>query len=177
VFVRVSGRRGYKPSGDRNGHPASGNADGRSLACLSLIAALGWALTGCATAIPLPSFIGASQNDVTGSIGRISPLSPDLDGEDWRRARGALAVALDPQGNGAAVGWDNPQSGVTGAFVPVGQAWAADDNICRAFLATLGGAHPARELQGAACRDKDGRWQVGKVEPWKPGVATAALAR
>ncbi|MGE3642661.1 MAG: RT0821/Lpp0805 family surface protein [Beijerinckiaceae bacterium] len=134
------------------------------LVCMAFLAA---ALSGCATAIPLPSFTGVSKGDITGSIRSPSPLSPSLDAEDWRRARGALAVALDPQGNGAPVAWENPQTRNRGSFVPVGQAWAKDDNICRTFLADLGGAHPAKQLQGNACRDKAGDWRVGKVEPWK----------
>jgi surface antigen len=124
-------------------------------------------LAGCATVIPLPSFTGISKDDITGSIARTSPLSDNLNGEDWRRAKGALGVALDPQGNGAPVSWENPQSQARGSFVPVGQAWAKDDEICRTFLADLGGSHPQRQLQGNACRSKDGEWKVGKVEPWK----------
>ena len=124
------------------------------------------ALGGCATAIPLPSFMGLG-NDVTGSIPPPSAaLSPFLDQEDWRRAKGALGIALDPQGNGAAVSWDNPRSGARGSFTPVADAKAVDDKICRAFLAEVGGAAPARSLQGAACRDKAGDWTLGDVKPW-----------
>lgn len=137
------------------------------LSCV-MIAAVN--LGGCATAIPLPSFAGISKADITGSIRPVSPLSDQLDGEDWRRAKGALAVALDPQGNGAPVTWENPQSKAKGSFVPVGQAWAKDDLICRTFLADLGGSHPQRQLQGNACRDKGGEWRIGKVEPWKKAI-------
>lgn len=124
-------------------------------------------LGGCATAIPLPSFAGISTSDVTGSIKKTPPLSDKLNNEDWRRAKGALAVALDPQGNGAPVAWENPQTLAKGTFVPVGQAWAKDDGICRTFLADLNGSHPQSQLQGNACRSKDGEWTIGKVEPWK----------
>jgi surface antigen len=124
-------------------------------------------LGGCATAIPLPSIMGVSNDDVTGSIPQTSPLSSALDIEDWRRARGAMALALDPQGNGAPVNWDNPRSGAKGSFVPVGTARPVGDNICRAFLAELGGVLAAQTLQGDACRDKAGEWTMGKVQPWK----------
>lgn len=123
-------------------------------------------LGGCATAIPLPSFTGSAA-DVTGSIRPVSPLSGDLDIEDWRRAKGAMGLALDPQGNGAPVSWDNPKSGAKGSFTPVGDAKPVDDKICRAFLADLGGSVSARSLQGTACRDKAGEWTVGDVKPWK----------
>lgn len=126
------------------------------------------ALGGCSAAIPLPSII-ASRNDVTGSVTPANPISAALDVEDWRRARGALGLALDPQGNGEPVGWDNPRSGARGSFTPVGPAKAVDDRICRSFLASVGGSLPARSLQGSACRSKDGEWSIGEVAPWSGG--------
>jgi len=149
---------------------ASGNIERapRSVAraarvCL-ILAAL--PLAGCATAIPLASFMG-SGSDVTGSIPSPSAkLSPMLDAEDWRRAKGAMGLALDPQGNGAPVSWDNAKSGARGSFTPVGEARPVDDRICRAFLADVGGSVPARALQGTACRDKSGDWTLGDVKPW-----------
>ena len=122
-------------------------------------------LAGCSAAIPLPSFIG-SRDDVTGSIKPVNPLSANMDIEDWRRARGAMGIALDPQGNGEAVAWDNPKSGAKGGFTPVGPAKPVDERICRSFIATLGGSLPQSSLQGSACRSKDGDWSVGEVAPW-----------
>jgi surface antigen len=137
----------------------------RAGAALGLLAvALG--LCGCATSIPLPAFI--SPDDVTGSIrAPISPLSSALDAEDWRRAKSALAVALDPQGNGAPVSWDNPTSGAKGSFKPVALAYAQDGLICRAFEADIGGKVPARQVTGLGCRDKTGEWDVSQVRPLK----------
>jgi len=143
--------------------PARGR--GRRLRAPAAAILLALAAGGC-TAIPLPSFYGVSRDDVTGSIRPASPLSPNLDVEDWRRAKGAMALALDPQGNGAPVSWDNPRSGARGAFTPVGQATPVDDRICRAFIAELGGSAPARSLQGTACRNRAGEWTIGEVKPW-----------
>ena len=125
-------------------------------------------LGGCSAAIPLPSFIGG-RNDVTGSIRQVSPLSAEMDVEDWRRAKGALGLALDPQGNGEPVAWDNPKSGARGAFTPVGPAKPVDERICRSFIASIGGSLPQRSLQGSACRGKDADWSVGEVAPWNAG--------
>jgi surface antigen len=135
------------------------------LALLGLVFGLPLGLGGCATAIPLPSFI--SREDITGSIRPISPLSPSLDAEDWRRAKGAMGVALDPQGNGMPVAWDNPKSGAKGVFRPVGEAKPVDDKVCRAFIADLAGSVPDQSVQGTACRDKSGDWALGEVSPWK----------
>jgi surface antigen len=119
------------------------------------------ALGGCATSLRVPSFVG---DDVTGSIAAPpSPLSAALDPEDWRRAKGAMGLALDPQGNGDPVTWDNPQTGAKGAFTPVGAAYARDDTICRAFVASLAGSVSASELHGDACRDSSGEWNMGAV--------------
>ena len=68
----------------------------------------------------------------------MSPLSPELGGEDWRRAKGALAIALDPQGSGSSVSWDNPDTDMKGNFAPVGQPFVKTDEICRAFLGLRG---------------------------------------
>lgn len=123
---------------------------------------------GCSTGIPLPSLMAnTSADDVTGSIRGVSPLSNSLDQEDWRRAKGAMGVALDPQGNGTAVTWENPQSKARGSFTPVGQAKAVDDKICRAFIAELAGSLKNETLQGDACRDRSGEWSVGKVQPFR----------
>jgi surface antigen len=148
------------PAGHIIGRDRSYVASCARAACL----ALSFALAGC-SAIPLPSFIGSRQ-DVTGSINPANAISSAMDMEDWRRARGAMGLALDPQGNGEPVAWDNPKSGAKGVFTPVGPAKPVDERICRAFIATVGGALPPRALQGSACRSKDGEWAIGEVAPW-----------
>jgi surface antigen len=97
----------------------------------------------------------------------VSPLSPDLGVEDWRRARAALGVALDPQGSGAQVSWDNPDTGLKGTFTPVGQPFVKSDEICRAFTATLAGQTATSTLQGTACRPSGEEWAISEVKPVK----------
>jgi hypothetical protein len=132
---------------------------------MALAVVAGLLLSACSTAIPLPALI--SKDDVTGSIARfVSPLSEKLDPEDWRRALAALGTALDPQGNGEAVAWDNPQSGLKGAFTPVGQAYPQEGRLCRAFLAEIGSDET---VQGTGCRDKRGEWAVVEAKPFRQG--------
>jgi surface antigen len=122
-------------------------------------------MAGCAS-IQLPSFI--SHDDVTGSIPKFSsPLSRSLDKEDWRRAQASLGVALDPQGNGLAVSWDNPQSGAKGSFIPTAPATLANDRLCRPFKAELGGTLARENLEGLGCRDKVGEWSITQLRPAK----------
>lgn len=116
--------------------------------------------------------VGLDEKDpepqVTGSIAPKAPLalSADLDEEDWRRAKAALAVALDPQGPGTQVSWDNPASSRKGAFTPTGAPFVKDDQICRSFSAHLSGA-TASTLQGTACRPSGGDWAIREVKPIK----------
>lgn len=108
--------------------------------------------------------LSASNEDVTGSI-RPSALEQLLDAEDWRRARAALSVALDPQGPGTEVGWDNPQSAGRGSFSPTGQPYPVDARICRAFRAELQRKAVARTMDGVACVDKGGEWAISTIGP------------
>jgi surface antigen len=96
----------------------------------------------------------------------VTPLSADLDGEDWRRAKAALAVALDPQGPGTLVSWDNPATTMKGTFTPMGAPFVKNDEICRSFSAHLSGPSAA-SLQGMACRPSGGEWAIKDVKPLK----------
>ena len=83
----------------------------RARICASVsVVSVAMALCGCSQ--PLLIFRGdppaaprvVEEPTVTGSIEK-RPVSfgDDLAEEDWRRARAALGVALDPQGNGRPV--------------------------------------------------------------------------
>lgn len=104
----------------------------------------------------------------TGSIKPIerSALSAEMDAEDWRRAKSALDTALDPQGNGASVRWENPVSGSKGSFIPVAQAFPKDDAICREFAAQLVlKGRSGRAFRSSACRKNGGEWMLGSIKP------------
>lgn len=132
----------------------------------SRLAACGAALAlgACAIAIPLSPF-GMAEPATTGSIGPVSPLDPALDAEDWRRARAAMAVALDPQGNGAPTAWDNPDTGRSGEFEAASRPYARDDRVCRDFRAVIArSGEAARVVSGAACRVSESAWRIENVE-------------
>jgi 17 kDa outer membrane surface antigen len=142
----------------------------RRVAFFGVIAA-GIGLGGCGISFPMASLM-PEEPESTNSLKKkpVSPLSPELGLEDWRRAKSALAVALDPQGNGSPVSWDNPETGFDGSFTPVGQPFVKADEICRAFLTTIAGRERSSSLQGTACRPSGGEWVVKDVKAWKkPG--------
>lgn len=133
---------------------------------LAGVLALGSA--GCSMSFPMTSLV-AEEPTETASIAPkiISPLSPELGAEDWRRAKAAMATALDPQGNGSQVSWDNPESTMKGTFTPVGQPFVKNDEICRAFLTNVTGQTSVASLQGTACRPSGGDWAIKDVRPFK----------
>ncbi len=109
----------------------------------------------------------APAAQMPGKSRAISPLSPELGPEDWRRASGAMALALDPQGNGSSVSWDNKESGMKGLFSPVGSPFLRADEVCRVFLSTLELQTGASKLQGMACRPSGGDWSIKDIRPFK----------
>ena len=118
--------------------------------------------------IPLSPFKASASDDVTGSINKpVTSLSSRLDAEDWRRARAALGTALDPQGNGSVVSWENAQTGAKGTFVPVAQIYPSEDKICRAFIAKVETDGGLEDVQGTACRDAGSEWSILNARPWK----------
>ncbi|MCA3563844.1 MAG: hypothetical protein IOC90_12495 [Methylocystis sp.] len=125
------------------------------------------------------SLVGADGEPPTGSIalrasreaalapGQVSVFSPKLDVEDWRRARAALATALDPQGNGGHVRWENPESKNKGSFAPIGNAFLVRDDICRVYVAMVAAGDPEQWFQGTACRLSANEWLIKDAMPWK----------
>ena len=101
---------------------------------------------------------------VTGSIAkRPTSFGADLGEEDWRRAHAALAVALDPQGNGRPVKWDNPETNLRGSVNPTGLPYVADDEICRDFLASVITPENSRFVRGTGCKLSGGGWELKRV--------------
>lgn len=133
----------------------------------ALAAALSLMTGGCGVSFPMASLFPEPETTSSITPRVVSPLSPELAAEDWRRAKGALAIALDPQGSGASVSWDNPDTDSKGNFAPVGQPFVNTDEICRAFLATLTAKGNATSLQGTACRPSGGEWAIKDVKPWR----------
>lgn len=148
---------------------AQGKARPAPAGLVGLAGLVGVALAcgGCTISMPMRGG-AAKEPQATGSLlpKRASLLSSGLTDEDWRRAKGALAIALDPQGNGSPVSWDNPQTLAKGNFVPVGQPFVKSDEICRAFLATIGSASSTASLQGTACRPSGGEWVITETKSW-----------
>jgi surface antigen len=117
---------------------------------------------------PTPAAELSPEPTVTGSIAK-RPMSfgADLGEEDWRRAHAALTVALDPQGNGRPVKWDNPESSLRGSVNPTGLPYVANDEICRDFLASVITPENSRFVRGTGCKLSGGSWELKRVRSAK----------
>ena len=149
---------------------------GLRLAAALAVIGLGAACGGCSFAVPLLSSPdeGAGEPLSTGTLAkRPEPvLAAELGHEDWRRAAAALAVALDPQGNGKPVKWENPETDLRGTIGAAAPPFVQNDEICRSFHATVAGPNLARDVRGTACRPSGGAWALKQVGPQgvKPAV-------
>jgi surface antigen len=134
------------------------------------------ALAGCAVVTPFGPGVDSAPTGSISAAAQKPPSGPalpaSLDEEDRRRALGALALALDPQGNGATVHWDNPVSHAHGQITPVGYAFPSKDLVCRNFSADFDTKTGARSGRGAACRDKSAQWTITELH-----VAEVKLAK
>jgi surface antigen len=164
------------PSGTRSCKEAQARKARWLRAWLTLpVVAIG--VSGCALTFPMMGLKSSNEPEpvvvTTGALQqgprRDAPhLSDHLGPEDMRRALGAMALALDPQGNGSPVNWDNAESKASGRFTPVSGPYLKDDEICRAFLAAIRTPMDQHALQGTACRPSGGAWDIRELKPWKP---------
>jgi len=135
------------------------------------VAGVALSASACSLTMQLASF--NDEPETTASIparpSMATKLDASLDDEDWRRAQSALSLAVDPQGPGLPVNWDNPASKRKGSFVAAGNMMIVQDTICRPFAATL--VQPTgKEAKhaGQACRLGPGEWALRMDTPTPP---------
>lgn len=153
---------------------ADGPLWGRRIGLLAALAASALTsslLAGCSG--PILTFRadaaeGPSEPVSTGSISKPpKSFGSDLDQEDWRRAHAAMGVALDPQGNGRPVRWDNPETAMRGSISPTGLPYVSNDEVCRDFLASVVGSTSSRFVRGTGCKPSGGAWWLKRVRTAK----------
>ena len=126
----------------------------------------GCLLGGCSMSFPITSLVPAGD-DVTGSNPKV-PFGSLLDEEDRRREKAALATALDPQGDGSPIRWENPKTGTKGMFTPQGQAFTKDGKVCRSFVGELKQDGDQKSILGTACAVAAGDWDVRDMKTLSP---------
>jgi surface antigen len=106
--------------------------------------------------------------DHTGSITAAESAKAELppDG-DLAYTRAAATEVLTRGGKDTSVPWENPRTGARGTVTPLAAAYNQDGLICRDFLASYLREGSEAWLQGEACRQRKGRWEVRSLKPWK----------
>jgi surface antigen len=98
-------------------------------------------------------------------IDLISALSVGaFTGEDLVAASDATAALL---GRGKGGPWENPQTGARGTITPIAAAYRDNGAECRDFLASYVHDRAEAWMQGEACRNGAGRWEVRSLKPWR----------
>lgn len=112
-------------------------------------------------------FAGADKSDVTGSIGDAKGkdgLPPD---GDLVYARAAAADVLSHGDKYASAPWENPKTGARGTVTPIASAYTQGSLTCHDFLASYVTGTSQSWMQGEACKQDKGGWEVRAFKPWK----------
>jgi len=136
---------------------------------LAAALALAVACGGCSMSGQLDSVFGGDKSDQTGTITpppgakQMTELPPDA---DLAFTRAAVSDVLN-RPNDASVPWENPRSGARGTVTPIASAYTQDGQTCRDFLASYVQGTSQAWLQGEACKQHKGVWEVRTMKPWK----------
>ncbi|HEY4982950.1 MAG TPA: RT0821/Lpp0805 family surface protein [Pseudolabrys sp.] len=136
-----------------------------------MAAALALAGGGCSMSGQFDTvFGGGDKSDQTASITpppgtkQVSNLPPDA---DLAFARVAVSEVLSRRAKDASVPWENPRSGARGTVTAIASAYTQDGQTCRDFLASYVNGSSQAWLQGEACKQRKGAWEVRTLKPWK----------
>ena len=140
------------------------------MAMLLAVIAIGVSEGGCS--FRLGEMFGKDKgdaSDVTGSIGPVVRVSDDtnLTDADMALARNAASDILSRGGKDASQPWENPETGARGSVTPLATTYASEGRVCRDFLASYVRGTSEGWLQGEACQQGQGPWQIRQMKPWK----------
>lgn len=151
--------------------PYSGCAPPRLWRKVAIAALLAIPLGGCSLSGQLDSFFPSSdKSDRTGTVASSSAkeeaqqLPPPA---DLAYARAAASAVLSRGEKDSSMPWENPRTGTRGTVTPIATAYTQDGQTCRDFLASFVSGNSQSWVQGEACKQQQGDWQVRSFKPWK----------
>jgi surface antigen len=114
-------------------------------------------------------FPSGDKPERTGSVATPSPqeeaqLPPPA---DLAYARAAANAVLSRGEKDSSIPWENPRTGTRGTVTPIASAYTQDGQTCRDFLASFVSGSSQSWVQGEACKQQQGDWQVRSFKPWK----------
>ena len=118
---------------------------------------------GCSMSYQLESYF--ADKTPTGSIAdKPAAMPPE---RDLAFAKAAASEVLRRGEKDASQEWENPKTGARGTVTPIASAYTQDGQTCRDFLASYVTKSAQSWLQGEACQEDRGAWQVRALKPWK----------
>ena len=151
----------------------SGCARARLWRALPAAAALILALSGGGCSISTSQFdslFGDDKPDTTGTIAHASAAKGAAElppAGDLAYARAAASDVLNRGGKTASAPWENPRTGARGTVTPIASAYTQDGQTCRDFLASYVTDNSQSWMQGEACKQDKGVWEIRALKPWK----------
>jgi surface antigen len=137
---------------------------------VAVAAALG--VGGCSMSYQLESYF--ADKTPTGSVrsaGSVKMMNsssePMPPPHDLAFAKAAATEVLRRGEKDASLDWENPETGARGTVTPIASAYTQDGQTCRDFLASYVKAEVQSWLQGEACQEPRGAWQVRALKPWQ----------
>jgi surface antigen len=82
-------------------------------------------------------------------------------------AASAATTALLDHNDGASAPWENPLTGARGTITPLAAAYRDNGVECRDFLTSYVRERAEAWMQGEACRNGVGRWEIRSFKPWR----------
>jgi len=127
---------------------------------------------GCSFSYQLGSLFGNDEKpEATSSIAPpgdpakgMTELPPE---GDLAYARAAATEVLAQGDKQPSAHWENPATGARGMVTPLANSYTQDGLQCRDFLASYVREGNEAWLQGAACKARQGKWEVRSLKPWK----------
>ena len=110
------------------------------------------------------------KSDVTGSIARPASskeASELLPTGDLALVHAAASAVLSGGSKDASAPWENPSTGARGTVTPIASAYTQDGQTCHDFLASYVNARSQAWMEGEACKQSKGNWEVRALKPWK----------
>ncbi|HEY6861906.1 MAG TPA: RT0821/Lpp0805 family surface protein [Pseudolabrys sp.] len=124
---------------------------------------------GCSLSGQFDSLFG-EKSDNTGSVTpppgtkEAAQLPPAA---DLAYVRAAISAVLGRGGKDTSMPWENPGTGTRGTVTPIAASYTQDGQTCRDFLASFVSRSSQAWLQGEACKQQQGDWEVRTLKPWK----------
>ena len=136
----------------------------------SVVAVLMLALASSGCSFQLGSLFEQSNDDQkvqhTSSIGPVAVSAQAARAQSDVALRAAASELLARNEPNASLPWQNPRTGARGTVTPIAGAYTQAGVTCRDFLASYVHGDSEDWLQGEACRQAQGRWEVRSLKPW-----------